>query len=86
MCKRGCDAERVDILAGLAERAMLFDLQQVRRHLTNPEGWACAQERVTAGIEAHARVVVAHSLGVGGAHRGVDLFSDQEPGPMPLPL
>jgi hypothetical protein len=49
--------------AGLAERAMLFDLQQVRRYLTDREVRAKVQQRVTAGVDTDTRVVVGHSLG-----------------------
>jgi hypothetical protein len=49
--------------AGLAEWAMLFDLQQVRRHLTDPGVRPTVLERVAAGVDANTRVVVGHSLG-----------------------
>jgi pimeloyl-ACP methyl ester carboxylesterase len=49
--------------AGLAERAMLFDLQQVRRYMTDPGVRQAAQERVAARIGKDTRVVVGHSLG-----------------------
>ena len=34
--------------AGLAERAMLFDLQQVRRYMTDPAVRQAVQDRVAA--------------------------------------
>ena len=49
--------------AGLAERAMLFDLQQVRRYMTDPVVRAAVQDRIAAGVDEHTRVVVGHSLG-----------------------
>lgn len=48
---------------GLAERAMLFDLQQVRRYLTDSDIRRAVQERVAAVVNADTRVVVGHSLG-----------------------
>jgi pimeloyl-ACP methyl ester carboxylesterase len=49
--------------AGLAERAMLFDLQQVRRYMTDPVVRRAVQGRVAAGVDEDTRVVVGHSLG-----------------------
>ncbi len=49
--------------AGLADRVMLFDLQQVRRYMTDPQVRAAALGRVAAGIGGDTRVVVGHSLG-----------------------
>ena len=49
--------------AGLAERAMLFDLQQVRRYMTDPVVRPVVQDRVAAGMDQDIRVVVGHSLG-----------------------
>ena len=49
--------------AGLAERAMLFDLQQVRRYMTDPVVRAAVQDRVAAGVDEDTRVMVGHSLG-----------------------
>jgi hypothetical protein len=54
---------RSAFFAGLAQRAMLFDLQQVRRYMTDPLVRSAAQHRVAAGVEENTRVVVAHSLG-----------------------
>jgi hypothetical protein len=48
---------------GLAERAMLFDLQQVRRYMTEPEVRQAVQDRVAAQVAEDTRVVVGHSLG-----------------------
>lgn len=49
--------------AGLADRAMLFDLQQVRQYMTDPEVRRAVQSRVTAAVGADTRVAVGHSLG-----------------------
>lgn len=49
--------------AGLALRAMVFDLKQVHRYLTDPGLRARALARVTDQIGEDTRVVVAHSLG-----------------------
>ena len=49
--------------AGLADRMMLFDLQQVRRYVTDSQVRGAALDRVAAGISADTRVVVGHSLG-----------------------
>jgi hypothetical protein len=48
---------------GLAERAMLFDLQQVRRYMTDPQVRQAVQKRVAAQVSADTQVVVGHSLG-----------------------
>lgn len=52
--------------AGVALRAMVFDLKQVHRYLTDPDLRARALRalaRVTDQITENTRVVVAHSLG-----------------------
>ena len=49
--------------AGLAERVMLFDLQQVRRYMTDAEVRQTVQDRVTAQVGEDTRVIVGHSLG-----------------------
>ncbi|MHB9856612.1 hypothetical protein ACSYGO_46300 [Streptomyces krungchingensis] len=49
--------------AGVALRAMVFDLKQVNRYLTDPDLRAQALARVVAAIREDTRVVVAHSLG-----------------------
>jgi pimeloyl-ACP methyl ester carboxylesterase len=49
--------------AGLAERAMLFDLQQVRRYMTDPDVRRAVQDRAAAEVAEDTRVVVGHSLG-----------------------
>jgi pimeloyl-ACP methyl ester carboxylesterase len=49
--------------AGLANRVMLSDLQQVRRYMTDPQVRRAALGRAAAGIGGDTRVVVGHSLG-----------------------
>jgi len=41
----------------------LFDLQQVRRYMTDPEMRRDVQDRVVAEVDEDARVMVGHSLG-----------------------
>jgi hypothetical protein len=49
--------------AGLALRAMVFDLKQVHRYLTEPEVRSRVRQRVLDALGEDTRVVVAHSLG-----------------------
>jgi pimeloyl-ACP methyl ester carboxylesterase len=49
--------------AGLADRVMLFDLQQVRRYMTDPDLRRAVQDRFGAEVGEDTRVVVGHSLG-----------------------
>ncbi|MDX3761528.1 hypothetical protein ACWDBO_55485 [Streptomyces mirabilis] len=54
---------RSRFFAGIATRALVFDLKQVHRYLADPELRAAARSRLAALIEPDTRVVVAHSLG-----------------------
>lgn len=54
---------RSRFFANVALRAMVFDLKQVRRYLTDPDLREQARARVWACIGPTTRVVVAHSLG-----------------------
>jgi hypothetical protein len=54
---------RSRFFAGLALRALLFDLKQVARYLTDPELRSAARTRVTALIDPDTQVVIGHSLG-----------------------
>jgi len=54
---------RSKFFAGIALRALVFDLKQVRRYLQEPDLRHAARARVTALIDSKTRVVVAHSLG-----------------------
>jgi hypothetical protein len=49
--------------AGVASRALLFDLAQVRRYFVEPEIRARIASRVEASITPDTRVLVGHSLG-----------------------
>ena len=62
--QRALDAlSQSSFFAGLAERALIFDLKQVRRYLDEPEirRAACASVERTVGTDT--TVIVAHSLG-----------------------
>jgi hypothetical protein len=48
---------------GLAERALLADLRQVRLYLADPKVRRAARERVAAVVDDATRVLVGHSLG-----------------------
>jgi pimeloyl-ACP methyl ester carboxylesterase len=49
--------------AGLAQRVMLFDLQQVRRYMTDSKLRQAVQDRVVAAVDEGIEVMVGHSLG-----------------------
>ncbi|CAL9555122.1 hypothetical protein [Streptomyces pilosus] len=49
--------------AGLAEKALIFNLKQVIRYLAESELRAAARDRVRQMVHEDTRVVVAHSLG-----------------------
>lgn len=49
--------------AGLALRAMVSNLHQVRRYLTEPDLRARIQQQLVAAVDEDTRVIVAHSLG-----------------------
>jgi pimeloyl-ACP methyl ester carboxylesterase len=48
---------------GLAERALIFDLKQVRRYFHEPDVRRTALERVAEAVTSDTRVLVGHSLG-----------------------
>lgn len=54
---------RCRFFTGIADRAMIFDLKQVRRYLSEPALREEIRDRVRKVISADTRVVVAHSLG-----------------------
>lgn len=54
---------RSTFFGGMALRALVFDLKQVARYLTDPALRAAAQARVTAMIGPDTQVVIGHSLG-----------------------
>lgn len=49
--------------AGVAGKALIFDLVQVRRYFTEPEIRQAVRARVEAAVDQDTRVIVAHSLG-----------------------
>jgi hypothetical protein len=49
--------------AGMAERAMIFDLKQMRRYLTEPNLREEIRARPVERVTADTRVIVGHSLG-----------------------
>jgi hypothetical protein len=49
--------------AGLAERALIFDLEQVRRYLNEPEIRHVARASVEQAVGSDTTVIIAHSLG-----------------------
>lgn len=49
--------------AGLAERALIYDLKQVRRYLREPDIRREAQASVARTIGPETRVIISHSLG-----------------------
>ncbi|MGW2650159.1 hypothetical protein ACWC2T_35975 [Streptomyces sp. NPDC001393] len=62
--------------AGLAERALIFDLKQTRRYLVDTELRTAARDRVRALIGPDTDVVVAHSLGTLVAYEALCSLSD----------
>lgn len=64
--------------AELSLRALVFDLKQVRRYLTDPMLRAEARGRVTAAIGPDTRVVVAHSLGTVVAYEALCARPDHQ--------
>lgn len=57
------DLSQSRFFAGLAERALIYDLKQVRRYLREPELRHEARARIQHAIDADTRVIVGHSLG-----------------------
>ncbi|MEV5613373.1 hypothetical protein [Streptomyces sp. NPDC052225] len=54
---------RSRFFAGIALRALVADLKQVRAYLTDPGVHAAVQQRLADRISSDTRTVVAHSLG-----------------------
>jgi hypothetical protein len=62
--QRALDAlSHARFFAGLAERALVSDLKQVRRYLHEPRLRELIGERVAATVTSDTRVLVGHSLG-----------------------
>jgi hypothetical protein len=49
--------------AGVAERALIFDLKQVARYFSDDSLRAAATARIAGRVTADTRIIVAHSLG-----------------------
>lgn len=62
--------------SGLLQRALIFDLKQVSRYLSEPDLRHAARKRVLDHITPHTRVVVAHSLGSVVAYEALCSMSD----------
>jgi hypothetical protein len=62
--QRALDAlSQSSFFAGVAERALIFDLKQVARYFSDDGVRREANERIAARVTSDTRVVVAHSLG-----------------------
>ncbi|MYR89215.1 hypothetical protein GTY41_30975 [Streptomyces sp. SID685] len=62
---------QVPYFADVALRAMVFDLKQVRRYLTEPGLREQVWKRLDAAVTADTRVLVAHSLGSVAAYEAL---------------
>lgn len=67
---------RSKFFAGLAERAMIFDLKQVSGYLRDDDIRAGAIAAVDDAVTADTRVIVAHSLGTVVAFEALHLHAD----------
>ena len=62
--QRALDAlSQSKFFAGLAERALIYDLKQVRRYLREPEIRRYARARSEQTVKSETRVIIGHSLG-----------------------
>jgi hypothetical protein len=62
--QRGLNAlMQSSFFAGIAERALIFDLKQVYRYLHDSEIRSAARKRIEDRIDSETRVIIAHSLG-----------------------
>jgi hypothetical protein len=62
--------------AGLAERALIGSLKQVRRYLREPDIRSGAQEVVHTSVTPQTRAIVAHSLGSVVAFEALHRYAD----------
>ncbi|HUP61613.1 MAG TPA: hypothetical protein VNA69_14475 [Thermoanaerobaculia bacterium] len=62
---------RSSFFAGLAERALIWDLRQVRLYLNDAGLRTKIQERMAKAVGADTRVIVAHSLGSVAAYEAL---------------
>jgi hypothetical protein len=57
--------------AGLSERALIYNLKQVRRYMSEPLTRAAIQERISQTIPPGTKLVIAHSLGTVVAYEAI---------------
>ena len=69
---------RSSFFAGLAERALIGSLKQVRRYLREPEIRTAAQESVHRAVTPETRVLVAHSLGTVVTYEALHRYAASE--------
>lgn len=63
-------------LAGLSDRALIFDLSQVRRYFTEPSIREAVRGRVAGSVSSESRVMIAHSLGTVVAYEALCSHAD----------
>jgi hypothetical protein len=69
---------RSKFFAGMAERALIGSLKQVRRYMSEPDIRIAAQETVDAVVTEDTRVLVAHSLGTVVAYEALHRHAADE--------
>ncbi len=69
---------RSSFFAGMAERALIGALKQVRRYLREPEIRDAAQVAVDAVVTPETRVIVGHSLGSVVAYEALHRFGQTD--------
>ncbi len=57
--------------AGLAERALILNLKQVRRYMADPATRSAIQARIMQNMPAETRLVISHSLGTVVAYEAI---------------
>jgi hypothetical protein len=57
--------------AGMAEHALIRNLKQVRRYMTEPDTRGAIQDRVASRIRPGTKLVIAHSLGTVVAYEAI---------------
>jgi len=75
--QRALDAlSQSSFFAGLAERALIYDLKQVSRYFNEPEIRQACRARIERAINQDTEVVIAHSLGSVIAYETLCLHPD----------
>lgn len=69
---------RSKFFAGVAERALIGSLKQVRRYMREPDIRSAAQETVNTVVTTDTRVLVAHSLGTVVAYEALHRYATNE--------